>query len=88
MNESIFSFVAVCCSFSSLAMKTPSVRDAFGQRSRLALQEAALAQALGARFSSAQASRWRAVGRWLSQHPTLQKNSAVRGRLQVDTLHA
>ncbi|MBW2384262.1 MAG: hypothetical protein JRG92_11550 [Deltaproteobacteria bacterium] len=42
--------------------------------------------ALGAVRSSAHASRWRATGRWTSQQLTLQKWSAVRLRLQVETL--
>ena len=41
----------------------------------------------GAVCSSAQASRWRATGRCTSQQLTVQKRSAVRFRLQVETLH-
>lgn len=43
--------------------------------------------AVGDRRSSAQASRWRSMGTWASQQETEQKARAVRGRLQVDTLH-
>ena len=41
----------------------------------------------GARRSSAQLSRWFIMGRCASQHVTEQKNSPVRLRLQVETLH-
>ena len=41
----------------------------------------------GARSSTAHDSRWRTSERWASQQETEQKRSAVRGRLQVDTLH-
>jgi len=44
--------------------------------------------AVGDRFSSAQASRWRSMGTCASQQETEQKTRAVRGRLHVDTLHA
>jgi len=40
----------------------------------------------GAVISSAQAFRWRAVGRCTSQHDTSQETRPVRGRLQVETL--
>jgi len=41
---------------------------------------------VGARASIAQASRWRSVGRWISQQSTEQKAIVVRARLQVETL--
>ena len=40
----------------------------------------------GERFSTAYASRWRIIGRCISQHPTEQKTIPVRLRLHVDTL--
>ena len=42
---------------------------------------------VGAILSSAQASRWRRVATWLSQHMTEQKTRRMRARLQVETLH-
>src|SRR5262245_29983877 len=42
---------------------------------------------VGAIASTAQASRWRSVATWLSQHGTLQNTRRMRARLQVDTLH-
>src|SRR5437870_6733416 len=48
---------------------------------------AAHSLALGARASTAHASRWRSIATWLSQQATLQNTSRMRARLQVDTLH-
>ena len=46
------------------------------------------AASVGERFSTAQASRCRMVGRCASQQPTEQKNNPVRAtRSQVETLH-
>src|SRR5438874_3071015 len=42
---------------------------------------------LGARASTAHASRWRRIATWLSQHGTVQNTRRVRKRLHVDTLH-
>jgi len=47
---------------------------------------AAAAWRLGARSSTAHASRWRIVDRCESQHATEQNTRRVRSRLQVDTL--
>src|SRR5688572_17594198 len=52
-----------------------------------AATSAAHASRLGARASTAHASRWRRIATWLSQHATEQNTSLVRLRLQVDTLH-
>ena len=43
---------------------------------------------VGARSSTAQASRWRNVARCESQQATEQNTSCMRARLQVETLHA
>jgi hypothetical protein len=48
---------------------------------------ASQADLVGAMWSSAHASRWRAVATWLSQHATEQNTRRVRARLQVETLH-
>src|SRR5689334_1076359 len=45
------------------------------------------ALAIGARSSTAQASRWFASARCASQQATLQNTSRMRFRLHVDTLH-
>jgi hypothetical protein len=50
--------------------------------------DSAASGVFGARFSTAHASRWFAPGRWTSQQLTVQKASAVRFWLQVETLHA
>lgn len=43
------------------------------------------AASVGARRSSHHASRWFMVGTCASQHATLQKTQATRGRLHVET---
>lgn len=42
---------------------------------------------VGERFSTAHASRWRIIGKCISQQPTEQNTMPVRLRLHVDTLH-
>ena len=62
----------------------PITRAGSGGSSASSRSHAAL---LGAILSSAQASRWRSVATWLSQHGTEQNTSRIRARLQVETLH-
>jgi hypothetical protein len=59
---------------------------AFGAEPAAEPPPTAASGTFGARFSTAQATRWRSVGRWISQQSTEQKTSAVRARLQVETL--
>jgi len=51
------------------------------------LEDSCASDRLGAVFSTAQASRWRMVGKWASQHDTVQKNVGMRLPLHVETLH-
>ena len=58
-----------------------------GRRGAGPSRSCAVSSRVGARASTAHASRWRSVATWESQQETEQNTSRVRSRLQVDTLH-
>jgi hypothetical protein len=63
------------------------IRRVFTAAAAVVRDSPATSEARGAVFSTAQASRWFASGRWTSQHDTEQNTNPVLFRLHVETLH-